>query len=186
MGRVLQRLVMLLAFGYALLVPAIVRAALLPACEHDPSTRVPVDWDAGSPELGALDVRGAPDSCDLPLGWSVKLAREPRPDDLGDMRVPAMCDARGASAIAPPRIHTIGDARIEAVGGTGTELGAPVIGPGPKHSPFVGAAPALADHAVLDGTVQVPPPSSEPAAPFPPVTGGPRCGVARGIDHPPR
>ena len=169
---------MLLAFAGAFVVPALARAALLPACEHDPATRMPVE---------RVDVGGDPQTptdgqevCNFPA------ARDDVPADATEMRVAAMCDARGASAIAPQRVLAIGDACIDAVKGDAADLYRPLIGPGPKNSPATGASAALADHAVLDPAVLVPPASSELAPPFPPVTGGPRSGIARGIDHPPR
>jgi len=174
---------MLLAFAGALLVPAFARAALLPACEHDPATRMAVEWLSVAATDGPAD---AQDACNLSSAASAVPAVRAA-DDLGDLRVAPMCDVRGASAIAPPRIHTIGDDRIEAVTGPGAELYSSVtIGPGPRDCPAAGAALALADHAVLDPAVLVPPPSSELAAPFLPVTGNPRAVIARGIDHPPR
>jgi hypothetical protein len=101
--------------------------------------------------------------------------------------VGAFCDERGASAIAAPRVHSIGDDRIEAAPGSGAELDESIsIGPGPRHRPAASVAPVLATHAVLDVVVMVPPASSELVVYASPASGGPRAGVARGIDHPPR
>ncbi len=178
MGRLLQRLAVLLAFAGAFLVPALARAALLPACEaHDLVTRMPVEWllpSAPAPDSNATD------AC------TADRRRGPAPaEDLGDLRVPAMCDARGASAIAPQRIMPVSDARIEAASSCGADESS-AIGLGPKHSPSAGAPPALADHAVLDVAGLVLPSSGELAPPYLPIAGGPLPAFARGIDHPPR
>jgi len=177
-ARILQRLV--LFFAGALLVPARAWAALLPACEaHDPTTRIPADWMPDH-QAAVPPVAGGGEAC---------AALPPKASDAADdvdVRIAAMCDARGASIVAPQRILPVGDARIEATPGGGTELGPPVIGPHRDHAPVASAAPALAQHAVLDAAVLVPPASSELAPPFPPVTGETRSGFAPGVDHPPR
>jgi hypothetical protein len=186
-GRLLQRLAVVLVFAGVFLAitlaPSMARAALLPTCEHDAVTRIPVEWLPVAPSM----VPPVADTCTLP-----PVAPVPPPgsgaaaEEQGDSRVPAMCDARGASAIAPQRVLPISDARIEAAPGCGSDPSAPVVGPGPRHSPSAGAAPALADHAVLDGASLVPPAASELAPPYPPITGGPRVAHPPGIDHPPR
>ena len=178
MDRLLKRLLVCFAFAAAFVVPAIARAAFIPECEaHDQVTRLPAEWAPAIPSALPPDECPAPPSAVAPsLGA----------DELGDSRVPAMCDDRGASVIAPQRILPITDARIEAVPGCGTDASAPVIGPGPKHPPLAGAAPALVEHASLDALSLLPATWSELAPAFPPVTGGPRCGFAPGIDHPPR
>ncbi len=161
----------------AWLAPAIARATLLPACEgHDQMTRMPAEWAAPTPTL--LQPK---DACDAGAPEA-----KPAQEDLGDTRVAAMCDERGASVIAPPRILPMTDARIEAAPGCGFDPSNPVASPGPQHGPVASASPALAEHAVLDGMPLVPPASSEPAPPFPPIAGGARTGFHRGIDHPPR
>jgi hypothetical protein len=176
-GRVLQRLVVLLAFVGVLLAPALSRAALLPTCEaYDPVTRMPVEW---LPSLEAtLEAEAEADACSAGVATA--------PDDVGDSKVAGMCDARGASVVAPQRVLAVGDARIEATPGCGVDISAPVIGPGPKHAPAVGAAPMLAENAVLDVASLVPPASSELGPPFLPPDGGPRFGVQRGVERPPR
>ncbi len=103
-----------------------------------------------------------------------------------DPRVAGICDERGASAVAVPAAQPVGDDRIDAVPGAGGDFDEAVsVGPGHREPPAAGGVPALADHAVLDGAVVVPPASSELAV-FSPPGGGPRSGVGRGIEHPPR
>ncbi|MFT3768863.1 MAG: hypothetical protein QM820_25755 [Minicystis sp.] len=176
LSRNLQRLVTWLAFAAALivpvLVPALARAAILPACENHELTPTPPEWLAPTPTI-------LPDAC------SVTEIRND--EDAGDPRVAAMCSESGASVVAPPRVAPVVDARIEAVPGCGSEVSAaPVIGPGPKDSPVGPPAFALADHAVLDEGLLVPPAASELAPPYPAAAGEARAGVRQGIDHPPR
>jgi hypothetical protein len=167
MGRLLQRLVVLLAFAGVILAPALARAALLPACEVHELTRMPVEWL----------VAEAGDACD---------AGPTAADEQVDVKVAGMCDDRGASIVAPPRIHAIVDARIEAGNGWAFDHSAPHIGPSPQDSPLSSPPLALLDQATLQALAVVAPAASELAPPFPPLPGGPRPGVSRGIDHPPR
>jgi hypothetical protein len=191
-ARLFQRLLVLLAFAGVILVPARARAAICTLCEaHDLLTFVASAASATSapPAETCMPDAGAPVPADAGLAVPC--------EDPGDLRVPALCDNRGASMIAPPRVLPVADARIEAVHGCASELAALIndgcgqrshaaIGPGPRHSPVAGASPVLPEHAVLDAAGMVPPASSELGPDFPPVTGGPLHGVARGIDHPPR
>jgi len=164
------------------LAPSIARAALIPTCEHDAVTRIPVEWMPVTPSFPSTD------ECTPPAGAgdSGSAGGAAPAEDQGDLRVPAMCDERGASAIAPQRIHPVSDDRIEAAAGCGGDQSASVVGPGQRHAPPAGAAVALADHAVLGATCLVPPATSELAPPYPPVTGRVLPPHARGIDHPPR
>jgi hypothetical protein len=189
-GRFFQRLGVCIAFAVALVVPLLLattaRAALLPACEARESiTQMPAEW---MPPAAREDAAPAEDACTPHEGGDVHGRSGKAEEDWGDVRVAAMCDARGASVIAPPRILPIADARIEAVPGcTADSATSPAtLRSGSRSSPVGAAAPALAEHAVLDVTDLVPPASSELGPPFPPARGGPRSGVARGIDHPPR
>jgi hypothetical protein len=176
-GRIFQRLCVCFAFAMCMLAPAMSRAALLPACEaRDQLTRMPVEWmllDEPSQPTDVCDA-GAP----APSG--------PTAEDLGDTRYAAMCDERGASVIAPQRILPISDARIEAVPSCAFDDATSYVGPSHRHAPVAPPGATLADHAVLDPQVLVPPASSEPGPPFPPPTGGVRPGFVRGILRPPR
>jgi hypothetical protein len=190
-GRLLQRLAVLLAFAGAFLVPALARAALIPTCDQrDQVSRMPVEWmpvaTPPEPVVVCTGHDGGDPHTPGPAGHDggAKEAHDPT-DDLDDARVAGMCDARGATVIAPERILAVSDARIEAAPTCGSEDAAG-IGPGPRHSPVAGVGPALADHAVLDSAGVVLPASCELAPPYLPVAGGPSPGFVRGIDHPPR
>ncbi len=185
MERLLQRLVSCLAFAAALLAPSWARATLLPACDaHDQLlTRGPVIEWAMPTVLDGSDVcdAGSPNPSDAPT------AGQAAAEDVGDSRVPAMCDERGASMIAPPRILPMTDARIMATPGCANDGGSPLASaPGSHRAPVPSASAALAEHAVLDARPTVPPPGSELAPSFPPVLGGARSGHPRGIEYPPR
>jgi hypothetical protein len=169
MPRLVQRLVVWFAFAAALFAPAVARAAFLPACENHPLTMGPE----------ARPTEPAPDACSP--GDRLEQDAVVGPGS----RVAAMCDARGASVVAPQRILPIADARIDAVPGCGAEPG-PHVGPGPERSPLGGPVVALAEHAILAGFELPPPVFSELVPPFPVVAGAARPGERRGIDHPPR
>ena len=196
MARLLQRLWLLLAFAGTILVPVRARAAICEA--HDLVALV--TSSAVAPAPPALVEPAPPDACGAPDGGApapVMDAGVPC-EDPGDLRVPALCDNRGACTIAPPLVHPVADARIETARGCASELAALLydddcsqrsgvaIGPGPQHSPAAGVPPVLAEHAVLDAALVVPPASSELGPDFLLVAGGPRRGVVQGIDHPPR
>lgn len=106
--------------------------------------------------------------------------------DAGNSRVAAMCSEYGASMVAPGRVLPVVDARLDAAPGCGSDVSAPVAGPGPDDVPIGPPAFALADHGVLAGGLAVPPASFTLAPPFTPLPGGPRAGVKHGIEHPPR
>jgi hypothetical protein len=193
-GRFFQRLGTWIALAVALVVPLLLatsaEAALLPACEaRDVITRMPAEWMPAA-AVATADEPGAPaeDACTPQAGHEPGHDGSKAEEDWGDVRVAAMCDARGASVIAPARILPVADARIEAVPGCAADHSAPLaaLRSGSRSSPVAAAAPALVEHAVLDVADLVPPASSELGPPFPPVRGGPRSGVAPGIDHPPR
>jgi hypothetical protein len=173
MGRVVHALVVCLAFAATLLVPLVARAAFLPACESH-------EWSGERTAFLPIVALGAPEGAD-----ACSTVRD-ADDEAIDVRVAAMCDARGASIVAPPRILPVADARIDAVPGCGFDLSAPHCGPSPDHTPAAVAAHALAQHATLDVLAQVPPAPSALLPAYPPVAGGARPGHARGVDHPPR
>jgi hypothetical protein len=178
-GRLLQRLLVWLAFAGAFLAPMLARAALIPTCDaHDQLSRMPAPTDADAADAGP------PAAC----SFAALAAQAAADEELGDPRAAAMCDPRGASILAPQRVLPIADARLDAVPcHDGADDGsAPTIGAGSDHPPLSGPTVALAQHAVLDTALLIPPPGEEPAPPFPPAPGGPRAGFDKGIDHPPR
>src|SRR5690348_10482666 len=105
-----QRLTVFVAFVAALLVSLCAsgraEAAILPTCDaRDFVTTAP------PPEPTAPS---AEDACEAALRSELgSLAA----DDDVEIKVAAMCDACGASMIAPQRVHPISDARIDAIPG---------------------------------------------------------------------
>lgn len=168
----LQRIVVWLAFAAALLVPLSARAAFIPACENREVASVmlppPVEDDADA--LAAAACTAAVKHAD---------------DSVDDSKVAALCDPRGASMIAPPRIFPMTDARIDAPRKCGAELSSPMAGPAPDDSPASGGGQVLAEHAVIAMPEILPPAPSDDAPPFAAVPGAPRAGVKRGVDRPP-
>lgn len=157
------------------LVPRSARAAILPACENHPVTPMPAEW------LAALAQTDAPQQTDACV-----TADMTRGDDFGDSRVAAMCDDRGASVVAPPRLLPIADARIEAGSSCGADLAAPACSPGHQDMPLGPPAFALAEQGVLGESILVPSAPSELGPAFPMIVDPALRGVARDIEHPPR
>jgi hypothetical protein len=154
------------------LVPRLAFAAILPACENHELTLMPVEW---------LTPPAAPEACSLAAALV-----NAGDDDQGDPRIAAMCDARGASVVAPQRILPIADAWIDAVGCNADLDAGAALDAGSDHAPLLGPGAALVDHAVLGAAVQVPPAPSELLPPFPAAADRPLAGVKQAIDHPPR
>ncbi len=182
MRQVLQRLVVLLAFAGAFIVPSVARAALLPDCDaREQLTRMPAEWLERAP--GSTQPQAPTFACNLGEAHHAALA-----DDADEVKVAGMCDDRGASVVAPPRVHPLGNARIEASRSCGSDgpAAAGAIAHRSHEVPGAGGAPVLAEHAVLDAACLVPCASSELGPAFLPVAGGPRLGAPRNVDRPPR
>jgi len=163
----------LLAFTGAFLVPVIARAAVLAEAADEDVCKV------GELRSSVQDAA---------LASLTSKAEHAPVDDIDDSKAGGMCDDRGACVVAPPRVHPVGNARIQAPRGCsfGGHGASAWIGPGPDEVPATGSAPVLAQHAVLDVVSLVPPASSELGPAFLPVAGGPRVGIARGVERPPR
>jgi hypothetical protein len=176
MGRVVHALVVCIAFAATLLVPFAARAAFVPACESH-------EWSGERAAVPALAAPGSSEATD-----ACSAVRDGDEDALDPVaaRIAAMCDARGASIVAPQRVLPIADARIDAEPGCGFDLSTPHVGPSPDDAPAATAAHALAQHATLDVLALVPPAESALLPAYPPVAGDARPGHARGVDHPPR
>jgi hypothetical protein len=150
----------LLLFSLLLLSPLRAMALLLPICETEaPVTRMP---DPSCELVTAVD------------------------DETGKTSVAPICDPRGLSAIAPPRILPVADARIEASRPCGHDDGTPLLGPRPDDS-----GSPVAAHVTLAATIPLEPPGSAPRAEAALIdwrepAGGPRAGVSRDVYHPPR
>lgn len=163
----LHRLVAFLAFALAVCLPLSASAAIVPVCEAEVATEAP------APDL---DAQITP-SCEVVTSVD---------DETGETSAAPLCDPAGASAVAPPRIHPIADGSIEAAPSCGDTEGAPSVGPR-SPDPLQGGELGGAVHqAVLVPELSVPPPFGGEELLAPPVTGGPRVGFRRGIDHPPR
>lgn len=171
----LQRFVALVAFALAICLPFQVSAAILAVCDDDAITRAPAP-PVAQPSDSTHGASHDP-SCEVLAGAD---------DDIREINAAPLCDQRGVSITAPPRIYPIADARIEAAPGCGdTEL-SPAIGPGPQDPSHSAESFTTPPHAVLVPELALPPPPGAEAAPPPHAAGGPRRGFDRGIDHPPR
>lgn len=180
----LQRLAVFAAFAVAMLVPLLLsgsaQAAILPLCEVEAATLMP--------RLPAV----------LPLAFAAATAAEdaatpcgdPSADDDDanvDPKIAAFCDARGASAIAPPRILNINDARIEAAPGCARlDTSTPKLGPSPRDGYAARTIALLLDPAAVDPATLIHPASSELLPAYAPVTDVSLPGIEQAVYHPPR
>lgn len=150
-----------LAFAVSMIVPARALAAIVPACEHDAVSMIPA----------------------VPLESSCDAAAE---GDLDDTSGAApICDEQGVSAVAPPRLHPIVDARIEAGHVCSSTSVGPSIGPQRGDHPVL-HSPAIVNQATLGAPVVVRPALFVEMDDLSEIVGGPRIGFQHGIYHPPR
>ena len=158
----LQRLLTFLAFALALVVPLRAQAAIVQVCEDDVVSVVPPPAEPSCAVVTSVD------------------------GVTGETSAAPICDPRGMSAIAPPRILPVADARIDAAPGCDSSEISPLAAPGSQDHTPVGpqASPAL--HAVLIPTLSPAPAQPSLLLPTTPVEGGPRAGIERSIYHPPR
>jgi hypothetical protein len=181
LSRNLKRVLTWVALAAAAVIsfaPRAASAAILPACENHPLTQMPVEWLAVAAAAAQLDAcAGSDGAADAAMMDDV---------DGGDPRVAAMCDDRGASVIAPPRVLPVVDARIDAPSSCGAEASGPSCAPAPDDGSAALTGFALAEQGMLSGVDLVPPAPSELGPPFSMVDGSPLPGVKRGIEHPPR
>lgn len=167
----LHAFVACIALAVALLVPLRASATILPACENrELFTPLPLPSI-----LFAADEPAAPD----PACGSAD-------DANADPKVAPICDPRGASAVAPPRVVPVNDASIEASGTCEVELTCPMIGPAPRDASMLHSSGALVEPATIAAIAMVQPALSELGPAYPPVRGETRTGIARGVYHPPR
>jgi len=165
---VLRALAFAAVFAAVWLVPLRANATIIPVCDGDASS--------GFSALPSLQVADAKLDC-----------ASPTPAEEGDdPQIAAMCDMRGATAIAPDRIHPESDARIDAVVSCDGTVHGPLLGPshgedGPSSTPL-----AITHHAILAGTFDLRPALLEELPPYLPMTGAPQAGFDREIFHPPR
>jgi hypothetical protein len=96
-----------------------------------------------------------------------------------------MSGEQGVSAIAPPRLLPIADARIEAGPSCSSiDLG-PTIGPRGTDSTLL-QSPGITDQGMLGAVTLVQPPPFLEMIDVTEPTGGPRSGFGNGVYHPPR
>lgn len=159
--------VALTALFVVLLWPSRSFAAIVPACENDFESRVAATGPQADPPQDS--------SCDSG-------AR----DDIDNSRVAPICDLRGASAIAPPRLHGVSDVRFDRGRPCeGTDTLKTAVEPHRGDAP-VSPPEATFEHAVLPSLEPVGPAIEARLIDLPVRTDGPRTGVRFAIYHPPR
>jgi hypothetical protein len=163
---VLRALAVTAFFAVAWLAPSIARAAILPACENDAWSAAPL----------AHPAQERVDDC----------ASLPASEDEGDPQAAPMCDSRGASTLAPGRVHPMTDARIDAVVACDGKIFGPSLAPASGDHPAASAVWAFLDPAHLGQTFALRPMFSIELPAFPADTGAPSAGFDRGVYHPPR
>ncbi|MFO0758464.1 MAG: hypothetical protein U0359_18370 [Byssovorax sp.] len=162
-----------IAFAILGLFPSRAEAALLLACDaRELFTFLP---------LPAGDDVGR-DAADEPVSCSDTVPGDAEPDS----KVPALCDPRGASAIAPPHIHAIIDARIEASTRCGMSFESPHVGPSPDQGSSTIIPAGMPADAVIPDAVPLFRSVYALLPDFPPIEGGARSGIERDVYHPPR
>ncbi|WP_437947338.1 hypothetical protein WME98_42215 [Sorangium sp. So ce296] len=158
-----QRLMTLLTFALALVLPLRARAAIVPVCEEDRMTIVAPPDEPSCTVLTSVD------------------------DETGETRAAPICDPRGASSVAPPRTLPMTDDRIDAAPGCDRGELWPRVGPNSGHPSPVSELSSPPQQAVLVPELVLPAPCAPVEAfSFLASSGGPRAGVAQGVYHPPR
>ncbi|WP_437639895.1 hypothetical protein [Sorangium sp. So ce854] len=158
-----QRLMTLLTFALALVLPLRAGAAIVPVCEEDRMTIVAPPDEPSCTVLTSVD------------------------DATGETRDAPICDPRGASSIAPPRTLPVADDRIDAAPGCdGGDLW-PKVGPNSRNPVPTGELASAPQQTLLLPEFVLPAPCA-PVTHFSFIasSGGPRAGVGRGVYHPPR
>jgi hypothetical protein len=152
----------LLALAAALLLPARARAAILPVCERD--------------EVATVQAPPQDPVCEVVTTVD---------DVTGVTKAAPICDPRGASAVAPPRVLPVADARIEARPSCSFDDLSKAFTPSRDEAPPSGA-PALAlEPALLAPFGAVPWSGYVTGHDFLEPLGAARAGVRREIDRPP-
>ena len=186
--RVLAVALAAFAFCATWFAPRLARATILPACE----LREQLSLAPAPAPLAAPHVRLGPtvddDAADTSRSSIEDEAAAPPCDDITDVPgLAPMSDARGATVIAPPRIHAFDGGNIEAtLQWFQLDVAVTPADEARSSAPAIGAGPGLV--AVLQNTVPTLGPAPHPALvpAYPPPGGGPQSGVRRGIEHPPR
>lgn len=167
------RNVMLRALSFVAIVAAIclmslqANAAIVPVC----------DADAFS---GIIAIAAAPARLDCEDPAS------PNDDNTIDPQVAAMCDAQGATVVAPGRIHPMSDAVIDAVVNCdGTNVG-PLVTASQGEDGQATSSWATVHQAILVDSYNLRPCTFVELVGFPPVEGNELPEFGREIYHPPR
>jgi hypothetical protein len=152
----------LLTFALALVLPLRARAAIVPICEDEPMTLAPAPSEPSCAIVTSVD------------------------EVTGETSAAPICDARGASSIAPPRILPITDARIDAVPGCNGQDAWPSVGPSSRDPAPAAELAGPPQRALLAPELVVAGPTELVILSFAAPSGGPRAGVEQGVYHPPR
>jgi hypothetical protein len=183
----LMRLAALVVCTILWLVPGIAHAAGAPifeasdtcdACDACDARTVSVSRQASTPEEAGNACGPGAAEREATLGSDK--------EDGDGVKVAAMCDARGASMVAPPRVLPVVDARIEAVPGRSLDAPAAAVSPGGHSSHSAGAFVAAADPAILSAIEVISPGCGLLILPELDRTGGPRAGNRPRFERPPR
>ncbi|MGK3982223.1 hypothetical protein WME99_04260 [Sorangium sp. So ce136] len=158
-----QRMMTLLTFALALVLPLRARAAIVPICDDDRMTIVAPPDEPSCTVLTSVD------------------------DATGETRDAPICDPRGASSVAPPRTLPVADDRIDAAPGCEGSDPWPTVGPSSRHPVPVNELASTPQPALLLPEFVFPAPCTPVALfSFMALPGGPRAGVEQGVYHPPR
>jgi len=163
---VLRALAIAAVFAVVWLVPSVASAMIIPVCDGDTASILPAQKPT--------DVETTTD-CAAPM-----------PSDEADDSIAAMCDIRGATTVAPDRIHPESDARIDAVVSCDGSIQGPLLGPSHGEDGPASVSHAIVQHAVLAGMFDLRPALHDELPPYLPVTGAPQAGFGCEIYHPPR
>ena len=156
-------LVMLLAFAMGLFMPSRAGATILALCEPQAAASM-------TPLPGEQ-------TCEIAFAAD---------DDIGSTSAAPMCDLRGLSIVAPPRILPISDARAEpGRRGCGVSAAAVYLSPGPRDNPLPLSA-VSSEFTSLAVLAALPPPREATTLQFLSYGGAPRAGVLRDVFRPPR
>jgi hypothetical protein len=162
------RLVLLtLAFAWAWLAPGLARAAFVPIC----------------------DAPAVASSIPLPPEPVCAIVVTAIDDSTGETSVAPICDPRGASAIAPPRILPVSDARLEATPECGDDATATAVTSGHNESPSHATSFVIGEIGIPAVAQSIPRRDRLLLAELDDLhteIGGPRSAMGRAVYHPPR
>lgn len=139
-------------------------AAIVPACENDFASRMAAAQ--GEPQ----------ESCAPPA----------EDDDVDNSRVAPMCDASGASSVAPPWVRAVSDQKLDKADPCrGSDALRTAVSPG-RGDPPLQHSELTFERAVLPDLVLAEPGRDATMILSPARTDGPRAGIRHLVYHPPR